>query len=111
MDVENHHDVILTQLLTNQLDRLTVGDTKDDSYVKFEIGGNYCLWKQNSNFKWRRSGDIVKYNGLYEGSLFYGTRFKDSTNIEQMIASGQITEQEITDAVDLVIRLTCSLFR
>lgn len=92
----------LAQLLTNQLDRLTVGDTKDDSYVKFEIDGNYCLWKRNSNFKWRRSGNIVKYNGLYEGSLFYGTRFEDSTNIEQMIASGQITEQEITDADDYV---------
>lgn len=92
----------LAQLLSNQLDRLTLGDTKNDSYVKFEIDGKYSLWKRSNNLKWRRSGDMLKFNGLYEGSLFYGTRFEDSTNIEQMIASGQITEQEITDADDYV---------
>ena len=93
----------LAQLLSNQLDRLTLGDTKNDSYVKFEIEGKCSLWKRNNHLKWRHTGQkILKYNGLYEGSLFYGTRFEDSTNIEQMITSGQITEQEITDADDYV---------
>lgn len=35
---------------------------------------------------------------MYEGSLFYGTRFEDSTSIEQMILNGRITEDRIADA-------------
>ena len=92
----------LAQLLSNQLNRLTISDTKNDSFVRFEIDGKFCLWKRSNNLKWQHFGDNLRYNGLYEGSLFYGTRFEDSTNIEQMIVSGQITEQKLADADDYV---------
>lgn len=92
----------LAQLISHQLDRLTNSDIKADSFVEFEISGNKTKWTRNRSGKWIKKGLYLKYNGLYEGSLFYGTRFEDSTNIEQMIASGQITEQEIVDADDYV---------
>lgn len=81
----------LAQLLSNQLQRLASSDTKSDSFVKFETNEKFCIWKRSNNdLKWKQS-NILKYNGLYEGSLFYGTRFEDSTNIEKMIESGQIS--------------------
>lgn len=73
----------LAQLLSNQLQRLASSDTKSDSFVKFETNEKFCIWKRSNNdLKWKQS-NILKYNGLYEGSLFYGTRFEDSTNIEK----------------------------
>lgn len=92
----------LAQLISHQLDRLTNSDVKPNSFVEFEISGNKTKWIHSRSGKWTRKGSYMKYNGLYEGSLFYGTRFEDSTNIEQMILSGQITEQEIMDADDYV---------
>lgn len=88
----------LAQLISHQLDRLTNSDIKNDSFVEFEISGNKAKWVHNRFGRWTNKGSYLKFNGLYEGSLFYGTRFEDSTNIEQKIASGQITEQEIVDA-------------
>lgn len=93
----------LAQLISHQLDRLTNSDIKEDSFVEFEIGGEKAKWVNRSG-KWINEGSYLKFNGLYEGSLFYGTRFEDSTNIEQKIASGQITEQEIVDADNYVKR-------
>lgn len=54
-----------------------------------------------SGEKWVTACD-VRVNGLYEGSLFYGTRFKDSTRIENMIHNKRITQNEIVDADDYV---------
>lgn len=93
----------LAQLISHQLDRLTNSDIKEDSFVEFEIRGEKAKWVNRSG-KWINEGSYLKFNGLYEGSLFYGTRFEDSTNIEQKIASGQITEQEIVDADNYVKR-------
>ena len=94
----------LAQLISHQLDRLTNSDIKNDSFVEFEISGNNVKWVRNRAGRWINinKGSYLKFNGLYEGSLFYGTRFEDSSNIEQMIGSGQITEQEIVDADDYV---------
>ena len=74
---------------------------KEDSFVEFELNGEKTRWIRRFNV-WKRQGDYIKFNGLYEGSLFYGTRFEDSTNIEEMIASNQITEALIADADDYV---------
>lgn len=92
----------LAQLLSNQLQRLASSDTKSDSFVKFETNEKFCIWKRSNNdLKWKQS-NILKYNGLYEGSLFYGTRFEDSTNIEKLIESGQISEEKLADADEYV---------
>lgn len=92
----------LAQLLSNQLQRLSSSDSKSDSFVKFEINDKCCLWKRCNNLKWKQLNNSLKYNGLYEGSLFYGTRFEDSTNIEQMIESRLISEDKLADADEYV---------
>lgn len=92
----------MAQLLSNQLSRLAVSDAKTDSFVEFEVDGNKSIWRRSNTPKWQHFGKRHKYNGLYEGSLFYGTRFEDSTNIERMIENGRITEHELADADDYV---------
>ena len=92
----------MAQLLSNQLSRLAVSDAKTDSFVEFEVDGNESIWRRSNTPKWQHFGKRHKYNGLYEGSLFYGTRFEDSTNIERMIENGRITEHELADADDYV---------
>lgn len=92
----------MAQLLSNQLSRLAVSDAKTDSFVEFEVDGNKSIWRRTNTLKWQHFGNLNKYNGLYEGSLFYGTRFEDSTNIERMIENGRIAENELADADDYV---------
>lgn len=93
----------LAQLLRNQLSMLNRRDLTEDSYVDFCVENKSFVWKYNmSKGCWGLKGDSVKFNGLYEGSLFYGTRFEDSTNIENMIEHGRISHNEITDADDYV---------
>ena len=92
----------LAQLISRQLDHLSNSDIKNDSFVEFAINENKTRWGNNGAGKWIAQGSYLKFNGLYEGSLFYGTRFEDSTNIEQMITSGRISEQDIVDADDYV---------
>lgn len=92
----------LAQLISNQLVHLTNRDFKIGSCVEFELNGKKQKWMPNKNNIWNKEGELFKYNGLYEGSLFYGTRFEDSTNVEKMIVSNKITNNEIVDADDYV---------
>ena len=77
----------LAQLLRNQLKNLAEGD-----YSKERNIGN----------GWFSNEDPIKLNGLYEGSLFYGTRFMDSSNIERLIKRGRISKEKICDADEYV---------
>ena len=93
----------LAQLISSQLDRLIHSDACDDSYLQFGISGKINTWKRrDSNYKWAVGEEKFRYNGLYEGSLFYGTRFEDSTNIEEMIETHRITSDHITAADEYV---------
>lgn len=43
----------------------------------------------------------ICYNGVYEGSLFYGTRFEDSRKVETLLTENKLN-QEITDAANYI---------
>lgn len=73
-----------------------------------------CKWKNsiNTNRKFvkrkdRRSGfenNNIKLYGMYEGSLFVGTRFNDSTKVEALYADGKIVQdRDLVGADDYVI--------
>lgn len=83
------------------LRNLTKHDLVGNAFVEFRIGQKQIRWNFNHHdSSWRKRGDALKFNGLYEGSLFYGTRFEDSTKIEQLISESRISDAEITDADD-----------
>ena len=91
----------LAQLIKLQLNSLSAGDFSSNSFVQFEYKGLKSKWTYQME-KWHRDGDPLKIKGLYEGSLFYGTRFQDSSNIEELILSGKLTENKICDADDYI---------
>lgn len=89
----------MAQLLSKiQLRKLRIGDIDDSSSVTFQIERETQIWKWDSSMHLSYRGQPFKFNGMYEGSLFYGTRFEDSTNIEQMILDGKITDDKVADA-------------
>ena len=87
----------LAQLLSrHNLGLLRKEDYNNNSYVEF-ISGNKCdHWYCKDNF-WQTDTHphAIRYNGRYEGSLFYGMRFEDSKNVDELMASGKISNSEI----------------
>ncbi len=94
----------LAQLISNQLRRLTKNDLQKDSSVEITINDSTAIWKPiDQTHEWSfDSKNWIRYRGLYEGSLFYGTRFEDSTNVEHMMESNQILHNYIVDADNYV---------
>ena len=93
----------LSQLISNKrLDTLFDGDTLGNSEVGFSYDGRNALWKETATCKWSLSGDDIHFNGMYESSLFYGTRFRDSSNVEDLLRRGLIQNVDIVDADDYI---------
>ena len=79
-------------------------DFCNDSSVEFQYGGMKTLWKIH-NGVWDSScgrNDRIHFNGMYEGSLFYGTRFDDSLVIDDLVKNAVISADQIVDADDYV---------
>lgn len=89
----------MAQLLSKyQLKKIQSGDIENGSFVEYTIGNHVQKWIWGPSLAPCFNERTIKYNGMYEGSLFYGTRFEDSTNIEQMIQDGKITDDKIACA-------------
>lgn len=74
------------------------------SVIGFKAGDNpFFQWTFDNDSQGIEPPDRTIYRGLYEGSLFYGTRFEDSKAIDNMISSNLLPESEIADA-DLYVK-------
>lgn len=90
----------LAQLLSrHNLGGLRPEDYSPDSYIEFMYNNHidkwYCVdgfWKSNTY------PNSLKFNGTYEGSLFYGMRFSDSKNVDELMECGQVRGDDIVDA-------------
>ena len=49
---------------------------------------------------WNISSKQINLNGMYEGSLFYGSRFNDSKRVDELLRTGQIRPDDIVEADD-----------
>ena len=85
------------QVFTSSLGSLNY---TSDSFVKAEYDGKITTWKFSASYgKWRDDEGVpIHFNGMYEGSLFYGTRFSDSLVIDDMLQRGDISPASIVDA-------------
>jgi ABC-type phosphate transport system ATPase subunit len=97
----------VAQLISKHyLGTLKKEDYQHDSKVIYNLGKVTDTWTVNTNTGFWKS-DIypktIKLNGLYEGSLFYGTRFNDSRRIDEYFESGKLSESEIVPADQYVI--------
>lgn len=101
--------ILLTvaQLISKHyLGTLKKEDYQEDSKVTYTLGGitdNWAVNKRNGTWRSDIYPRVLKLNGLYEGSLFYGTRFNDSRRIDEYFESGKLDASEIVPADNYVI--------
>ena len=75
----------------------------DESSIEYEYKGQKDKWTCTSTAErslfWQCANhrNAIKFNGLYEGILFYGTRFNDSKKIDSLLENGDL---KLTDIVD-----------
>lgn len=70
--------------------------TMDDKTDKWTFDGRRERWRVTPH------KNNIHLNGMYEGSLFYGTRFSDSRTIDDMLDSGRLKSEDIVSADDYV---------
>ncbi len=94
----------LAQLISrHNLGLLREEDYSDESFVEFYVDGIVDHWSCKDNF-WVADNfpKTIKYNGTSEGSLFYGMRFKDSREVDNLMREGKISAHDLADADDYV---------
>lgn len=87
-------------LLKKNFKGLRTEDYSDFSSVEIDIDGKKDLWTASSG--WRLPHIYNAVNGMYEGSLFYGTRFDNSKIIDDLLHKKRINETDIVDADEYV---------
>lgn len=96
----------LAQLISrHNLGLLRKEDYNSESYVEFLYNNKADRWYCHDGF-WKASSypNTLKYNGTYEGSLFYGMRFKDSKIVDELMEKGHINDDDIVDADEYVVK-------
>jgi len=93
----------LSQLVRgSSLSQLDETDFNEESYVKFDVGEKGTTWKYNyRRRRWENNiyPNQLPFDGFYEGSIFYGTRFRDIS-----IAKTIPNEEHVCDADEFVKR-------
>ena len=93
-------------VFSSSLNKLNNEDFSQDSYVKFSYGTMETIWSYNfSQHNWKSNVPMpnrIHFNGMYEGSLFYGTRFNDSLVVDNLVKTGAISLYSIIDADEYI---------
>jgi predicted ATPase len=81
--------------------------SNESSYVEFIFDGKENRWI-HKNDNWvvlpkKGSAEIIRFNGTYEGSLFYGSCFNDSKKVDSLLYQGRISEIDIIDADSFIV--------
>lgn len=63
---------------------------------------NNYWWCSNSPSELSSSCKPHFFKGVYEGSLFYGTRFRDSTIVDKLLRDNLISDDKIVDTIPYV---------
>ena len=105
----------------NALFTLQNNDYNHDTYINFEgleAKDKWCVNKNNkwyNNLKYKNTTQIyekrtpyehnnIKVYGMYEGSLFFGTRFSDSKKVDSLITQKKIIpETDLVPADDYIV--------
>lgn len=77
------------------------GKTGPDSSITFRLGNLTTSWTKKDGNWWRTKIGNIKINGFYEGSLIFGTRFRN-TNYGQLKKLDKIANQELLVAPDFI---------
>ena len=97
----------LAQLVfSSSLNILNNEDFTNSSYIKFSYDTKQTIWSFDT-FRKKWKSDVsapnrIHFNGMYEGSLFYGTRFNDSLIVDELVKNNTISLGSIVDADEYV---------
>ena len=90
----------LSQAIRNSLKSLNIEDYDSSSKIEISINEKTDTWSGQEN--WTLAKRNLSLHGMYEGSLFYGTRFNDSRTVDSHLRSGNIASSSIVDADEYV---------
>ncbi|OWS75305.1 hypothetical protein CBW22_12665 [Pantoea sp. VS1] len=99
--------LILSVLLSERRFMMLKGeDYTSTSGIEIKVNTNQTKvnhWTPKKG-KWRLPPDETpfRYNGLYEGSLFYGARFDDSRIVDAILRKGEINDEDIVESVSYI---------
>jgi predicted ATPase len=82
---------------------LKLGKTEvsDDSYIEISSLDKTDMWRYNTQLEQMKSNPAcVVFNGIYEGSIFSGTRFEDMQSIDKTINDNPDFVSEFVPASD-----------
>ncbi|MDM3548149.1 MULTISPECIES: AAA family ATPase [Serratia] len=104
--------LIMSVLMSSKRFNMLQGEDYDsDSTIeisistdRYEESNHWFVKKRQKNDEnmWWCSSRPLSYKGVYEGSLFYGTRFRDSTIVDKLLRNKLIKDDQIVDAFDYV---------
>lgn len=104
--------LIMSVLLSSKrFNMLQHEDYDEDSSIDIGIatdqGEDACNWfvkkrYESDAMRWWCASTPPHYKGVYEGSLFYGTRFRDSTIVDKLLRNNSIAGHHIVEAFDYV---------
>lgn len=78
------------------------GLTDDDASILFELNGSTRTWTKNASKKWiRNSVGNMSLKGFYEGSIIYGTRFRN-TNFHMLKHLDRIDGSKLSIADEFI---------
>lgn len=86
--------------------RLTNLDYADDSVVSLSVYNQINTRKfVNNRFdKVYSVNDGIRFNGRYEGSLFFGRRFDNLKDVDSLIFEGKIKPEDMVEADEFVVK-------
>lgn len=87
-------------LLKKSFKGLKKDDYDNSSSVEIDVDGLKDIWCAKNS--WRLEQVLNSVNGMYEGSLFYGTRFDNSKRIDILMADHKLDATSLTDADEYV---------
>ncbi|WMJ22565.1 AAA family ATPase [Paludicola sp. MB14-C6] len=94
----------LAQLISrHNLGLLGLHDYTQESSVEFFYEEHHDKWHCENKF-WKADTfpNTLSFNGTYEGSLFYGIRFRDSKNVDELMENNKICTDDLMNADDYI---------
>ncbi len=93
---------IASVVYAQNLKRLNDSELSSDSSVLLHCMDKTDNWKYDDNLKRLKSGKLnISFYGIYEGSVFNGTRFEDMKNLDQLIENPDFVNQLVPASDDL----------
>jgi energy-coupling factor transporter ATP-binding protein EcfA2 len=95
---------VLSRLVPPYIFRFTDVDYLSDSKIVFKVKNILNTWSFKNGKYTKDSMEDIRFEGRYEGSLFYGKRFEDSNKVDELMLNGKITNDLLIDAEDYIIK-------